>query len=1187
MTNQNNNNDPSQQGEQMYEQSKEMGKKAGKVAGNQAKKGIRKLTNKGTSAAKKAAKKLTAKALKAVGSALLKLGLALAKAIIGFLISFGIPVLIVLLLVVFLAATWYMIDLEDDGNEQKYYNTKNKTELVEGTDAFKWKRADGPLLGENGALKDFYIKIAQESFWQILPDKKHLHDPKVKYDKLELYTETGIKDYYDKEETMYLSSTLLFLLDEYLNEKFFIYPEQFTKPVYMDDKTRDLLSLLDEKKFVQPVVPVYDKDGEKTDKERPSVGNHGLAAILEYKEDYITKTVEGTVTGRQQYSEGCECVETVAVNEPFNYTLPGYPETIYLVEKATTIDGKFEYFYKREKSKERDLAGDSSDKNSDAATVFIGTVTTYTKVEETSIDEEGNEVTETVRVPTGTADLYEFRTGAVYMDKPVEEVDKMKKQEIDFDYLEQYLLNYEAVVPKSVMQEFDFEERMDGFSAVYAGGSLGNLSDLLQGSDIAIGSKTNTQMYKENYVKYFSIMKKWTDVYGGDPYIMLAKMMLESGGNPNINADGLMQIVGGSRTVTATRADGTKDTFTISVPEKKDPDKAIRFAVMYNKNKLDAHGGNDLKALQAYNFDISGVFKDKWPELWSTDTDWLDFSKIEEARKILASREGYGNSKSANTSCGIDSSGSMRWGNTCYIPMVLQYYGGSGELMATSSGPSSSSGKATQGSVAGTAKDNTYNDKVTAKSSQTANPNANLVTNPDSYLVVVNKDNKLDANYAPSDLRNLSGVPTKSPASTKMRKEAASAFELLVKDAKKKGIELGAFSGYRSYADQQAAFDKHQDETISAKPGYSEHQTGLAIDVVAAKDVKKSSTEVLTTNFGQTPEGIWLKNNAYKYGFIIRYPESKVANTGYSYEPWHLRFIGTANATSVSQKNISLEEAIASNVISGTKLSEVENVSPDTGNGEGNQGGDFDVDFEKEKEGLLQKLLGVLLGNNYKEETHFYNYKNHISAIEARDVKTEFVAYQRKIPYSLVNLDDEELQFIGTLDVGTGSIGSSNGGGGGTGGGGNISPNAISPEGFSSPVAIPDLKSKLTSFFGWRDIGAGQEFHKGIDVGIPTGTPLYSIGEGTVHYVVPYRGEGSGPYPDGWGSVVIVQHANGIQSVYAHLSKTYVQVGQKVTNGTLIALSGHTGRSTGPHLHFEVRVNKQAVDPYNIITIGY
>lgn len=1184
MTNQQNNNNPSEeQGEQMYNQSKEAGKKAGKFAGNQAKKGIGKLTNKGTTAAKNAMKKLSGKAMKLAGKALLKAALVLGKAIIAFLLSFGLPLLIVLLCIMMLAAAWYIIDLEDDGNEQKYYNNKNKTELVATTDyAFKWKRAKGQLFAENGALKDFYIKVAQESFWQILPDKKDLHDPKVQYDKLELYTETNVKDYYDKEETMYLSSTLLFLLDEYLNERYFIYPEQFTKPIYMDDKTRDLLSLTDEKKFVIPKVNIYDKDGEKTDKEKPSVGNHGLASILEYKEDYITKTVEGTVTGRQQYFESCECVETVAVNEPFNYTLPGYPEDIYLVEKATTIEGKFEYFYKREKSKERELSGDSSAKNSDAATVHIGTVTTYTKVEETYIDDEGEEQSRTVRVPTGSADLYEFRTGAVYMDKPVEEVDKMKKQEIDFDYLEQYLLNYEAVVPKSVMQEFDFEERMDGFNAIYAGGSLGNLSDLLNGSGIAIGSKTNTQMYKENYVKYFSIMKKWTDVYGGDPYIMLAKMLLESGGNPNINADGLMQIVGGSRTVTATRADGTKDSFTITVPEKKDPDKAIRFAVMYNKNKLDAHGGNDLKALQAYNFDISGVFKDKWPELWSTDTDWLDFAKIEEARKVLASREGYSNSKSANTSCGIESSGSMRWGNTCYLPMVLQYYGGSGELMATAGGSASSGGQASQGAIAGTSKDNTYNDRVTSKSSQTANPNAENVTNPDSYLVVVNKDNKLDASYAPKDLRSLSGVPTKSPASTQMRAEAASAFELLVKEAKRQGVELGAFSGYRSYADQQAAFDKHQDESISAKPGYSEHQTGLAIDVVAAKDVKKNSTEVLTTDFGQTKEGIWLKNNSYKYGFIIRYPEGKTANTGYSYEPWHLRFVGTANSTSIAQKHITLEEAIASNVINGTKLSEVENPESSTGDGE-SEGGDFDVDFEKEEEGLLQKILGVLLGNNYKEETHFYNFNNHISYKEAKDIKTEFVAYQRKIPYSLVNLTDEELKFIGTLDIGTGSFGSASPGGGA----GNISPTQISPEGFSSPLAIPNLKAKLTSFFGWRDIGAGQEHHDGIDVGIPTGTPLYSIGEGTVHHVVPYRGEGAAPYPNGWGSVVIVQHANGVQSVYAHLSKTYVQVGQKVTNGTLIALSGHTGRSTGPHLHFEIRVNKLPVDPYNIITIGH
>ena len=86
-------------------------------------------------------------------------------------------------------------------------------------------------------------------------------------------------------------------------------------------------------------------------------------------------------------------------------------------------------------------------------------------------------------------------------------------------------------------------------------------------------------------------------------------------------------------------------------------------------------------------------------------------------------------------------------------------------------------------------------------------------------------------------------------------------------------------------------------DTFSARPGHSEHQTGLAFDVGAIDD-----------DFANWPSGIWLKENAHKYGFIIRYPKGKQHITGYKYEPWHIRYLGVDLATKVYNSGLTLEE---------------------------------------------------------------------------------------------------------------------------------------------------------------------------------------------------------------------------------------------------------------------------------------
>lgn len=156
-------------------------------------------------------------------------------------------------------------------------------------------------------------------------------------------------------------------------------------------------------------------------------------------------------------------------------------------------------------------------------------------------------------------------------------------------------------------------------------------------------------------------------------------------------------------------------------------------------------------------------------------------------------------------------------------------------------------------------------------------------------ILVANKSYNLPSNYAPGRLLSEFDI-----AFTKMKN-----------DAKKEGLNIYVVSGYRSYARQTTLYNnyvardgKKAADTYSARPGYSEHQTGLGADL-----------NLVDTSFENTKEGKWLANNCYKYGFILRYPKGKEAETGYIYEPWHFRYIGDEAKNLYNNGNwISLEE---------------------------------------------------------------------------------------------------------------------------------------------------------------------------------------------------------------------------------------------------------------------------------------
>lgn len=184
---------------------------------------------------------------------------------------------------------------------------------------------------------------------------------------------------------------------------------------------------------------------------------------------------------------------------------------------------------------------------------------------------------------------------------------------------------------------------------------------------------------------------------------------------------------------------------------------------------------------------------------------------------------------------------------------------------------------------------------------------------PTDILILVNKANRAPA--VPMALVKPDVTPTKEAYSENiyMRPEAASALEELFEGAAQDGITLYATSGYRSYSTQKAIFDRKLEKMSEkaanasvAKPGYSEHQTGLAMDLEGQTTLGTGLTEA----FGESPEGIWVAENCYKYGFIIRYPKGKTNITGYIYEPWHVRYVGREAAAEIKELDVTFEEYI-------------------------------------------------------------------------------------------------------------------------------------------------------------------------------------------------------------------------------------------------------------------------------------
>ncbi|MDN4613767.1 M15 family metallopeptidase [Leifsonia sp. F6_8S_P_1B] len=187
---------------------------------------------------------------------------------------------------------------------------------------------------------------------------------------------------------------------------------------------------------------------------------------------------------------------------------------------------------------------------------------------------------------------------------------------------------------------------------------------------------------------------------------------------------------------------------------------------------------------------------------------------------------------------------------------------------------------------------------------------AHSVDDAASPWVVVNKSRALSPlDFAPGDLvyPDVTYV-NRQP----MRQGVATALVAMFQAGKREaGLDFSVQSAYRSFDSQTRVYDEDvaqhgqvYADTDTARPGHSEHQTGLAVDISAVP-----ARCSLDACFGQTPQGEWLAANAWRFGFLLRYPADKVAVTGFTFEPWHFRFVGEALAAELHRTGVTtLEE---------------------------------------------------------------------------------------------------------------------------------------------------------------------------------------------------------------------------------------------------------------------------------------
>lgn len=611
-------------------------------------------------------------AVKKTGSAIRKgaqaVGWAFSNSIKGLILSI-LPFIAIILVVMLVIGAIYTVDKEIRGQNTQYsllYD--NPLKVNEEGDYYATLKDANQV---NQQIIDFYKYFSGQSVYKLLEDD---NETLLMPDSDEFLE---INDYYKRENMYLLPPNLLFSLDEQVYRKPWKYPEQFIQPVYYDKETLKTINLTDEDRNV--VAESFEQDletGQPTGETIVSVRDYGLGTILKYNEqdDYKRELyLEGFYTRKDIWDSSAERVRTISIApDPFKFLLESEP--IHLIDKAMTFNGNIEYKYEINSQKFRDLTPGESDIERKTVTEYIYDVKAHTVCETYTVDVV-NELGETVEeeredCDTTYYDLKKYRdtsTSAVMEYLPI--VTETVTDTLDQQYYEDYLFNFEAYVPRDVLNEFVLTERIDYESYIFDFESM-----LTDAYGFDIGTALTSGSFEAAY-GYEELVVPIATRFGVDPYLIIAMIAQESSGNPLANADGLMQITDALGTsISATDASGRTVTEKIDHTNLNDPEHNILIGTMFFKSLLDSYNGDVYKAVQAYNFGVGTMdnVRKANPEAWNSDYGWMYFRE-----------EGRQETRPYTQSISLDciaypnaSTYGYYFGDSCYLENVLQYYAG-------------------------------------------------------------------------------------------------------------------------------------------------------------------------------------------------------------------------------------------------------------------------------------------------------------------------------------------------------------------------------------------------------------------------------------------------------------------------------------------------------------------------------
>lgn len=1077
------------------------------------------LQNKSKRAARKGLKNVGKKLAQAGGKkALLALGkaaLAIGKIALMIIIKL-LPFIVAGLLLwgaFLLVSGWFVDDnyeskakLEILQNESS--GADNDTAVDEETgEVFVQARSDANMM-----YKIFYGYVAQKGYWKVIVDKNGKQKGElVRGDTKEAQE---ITDKYNREKNFVLNSDLLYLLDTELHAGLandFYFPEQFTQAVPYD-KNFNLIDLIDEDGEITTKSTKYDEKGKPTNKKVEGIWDYGFGSVLQYQEFKEDREKRGNLDTtyywdfdahelkKRQYKAG----EGKKIKE----RVLGYPMDTHMIRKVTFPIGSIENTIvsewvetaevwtktetieiKAEKLETYQI--DLQEINSKGEPLYwafnpilFGKAHNI-KIKEVSPWPVTFKVDRQRWVPT-TKEVEQTYKGKVWEKVPRYEGEPNTDGIVGDKYFYDYLTSYEAYIPDNVMEEFDIQER--------TGRDIEELEEIFnnqmelenadseydnvdgdetpgEGEVIDVGAGiTGPRGNFDKAMRYFPHFEKYGEMYGVDPYILVAKAAQESGGdherhkNPN-SGYGIMQIEQPGRVMTGASAfnlqTGQVDKMTISGPSAiSNVEDNIKAGTMIFATRAAEVESNVLIALQGYNYGPAGIntvlrlYSEasgktvKQIQKDTKDTGWM-------AYREQVHLDPNGTIGKYNPS--FNWTKRPTFGDPKYIENVLRYYNSTGGT------PYIISKEGTKYSMDGS---------IEVGASVVAGGGGGS--------------------------RNW--------------------FTRLIEIASGVWDEL---------------FEETPVDTLANKKDYKWHHHKNRLSEAEAEDFMKVYMTFVNNTYFSEVEEMSVDDWKQKYKILFENPPQEgVVNNQMSADYMQvMELLGHDYKTPI--KNIDgLSKEFDGTMVRLNNKANTEVLAATSGT------------IQK-----VDKTNGILeIASDAGGTIRYTNLRN-ITVKNGDEVKSgkKIAVAKGAIGFSIKDNRGDHMNPTPLFSIH----------GGGT---------------FIRPTT-----GSITSSFGIRnDPFTGKRTgHAGIDYGAPTGTPVLAGAKGKVT---------TARYMDGFGNVIFVHHPDlNLTTVYAHLSKIHVKVGQEVGVAEHIGDVGSTGRSTGPHLHFEVHIGhygaNNAVDP--------